>query len=182
MRFKCLCYTIAAVIVSSVSLYAQEAVSATNASTSLAEEIVSIMHFEGNFDAMKGKMEALLTSQKPAGIPQDAWDRIAKQSQQTMQSVFSAMTWEKMKPVYVSLYAETFTPDELQGLIDFYKTPVGQKYIEKQPQLQAAIMQKSQSMMKDIMPLILKSTPLPTAIGSSNPILPASSGTVTPTP
>jgi hypothetical protein len=87
-----------------------------------------------------------------------------------------------MKPVYVSLYAETFTPDELQGLIDFYKTPVGQKYIEKQPQLQAAIMQKSQSMMKDIMPLILKSTPLPTAIGSSNPILPASSGTVTPTP
>ncbi|MEI6376096.1 MAG: DUF2059 domain-containing protein [bacterium] len=169
------------VLTISTHLHAQEVVP-TNASTPLAEEFVSLMHIEANFDAMKSKMASLLTPQKPAGISQDAWDHVTKQSQQTMESVFSAMSWEKMKAMYVSLYAETFTPGELRGLIDFYKTPAGQKYIEKQPQFQEAVMQKSQAMMKDMMPTLMKSMPLPTAIGSSNAILPASSGTATPTP
>jgi hypothetical protein len=182
MSFKHPLFAIAIIIATSISLYAQEAAPTTNASTPLAEEIVSIMHFEANFDVMKSKMASLLTPQKPAGISQDAWDQVTKQSQQTMESVFSAMSWEKMKSMYVSLYAETFTPGELQGLIDFYKTPAGQKYIEKQPQLQAAILQKSQAMMKDMMPPLMKSMPLPTVVGSSTPIPPASSETGTQTP
>lgn len=179
MKTKHHLLSLAVVIVFLASLHAQDAVPSTNASTPLAEELVSIMHDEKNFDSMKAKMSALLTTQKPPGIPQEAWDRVAKQSQQTMESVFSAMTWDKMKPMYVSIYAETFTPEELQGLIAFYKTPVGQKWIEKQPQLQTAIMKNSQAMVKDIMPSIMKSIPLPTAAGSSQPI---PSGMATPTP
>lgn len=169
-------------IITLSTVHAQNAVPSTNASTPLAEELLSLMHLETNFDSMKSKMGSLLTTQKPAGIPQDAWDRVVKKSQETMGAVFSSMSWEKMRPMYVSIYAETFTPEELQGLIAFYKTPVGQKWIEKQPQLQAAIMQKSQSMTKDIMPSIMKSIPLPFPQGLSAPIQPTSSGTATPTP
>ena len=163
-------------------LWAQDESLATNASTPLAEKLVSLMHFETNFDAMKGKMGALLTSQKPAGVSQDAWDQVTKQSQQTMESVFSTMTWEKMKAVYISLYAETFSPAELQGLIDFYKTPVGQKWIEKQPQMQAQIMMKMQVMMKDIMPAIMKSGGMPAGSGSSAPIQPVQTTDKAPSP
>jgi hypothetical protein len=163
-------------------LNAQEAVPLTNASTPLAGEFVSIMHVQSNFDSMKSKMGALLTPQKPAGIPQDAWDKVSKQSQQTMKSVFDAMTWEKMRPMYVSIYAETFTPEELQGLIAFYKTPVGQKWIEKQPQLQTEIMLKSQAMIKDLMPSLMKSFPIPAAAGSSTPVQPVLPTQASPTP
>ena len=152
--------------------FAEDNPSPTNASTPLAEELVSLMGSEKNFDAMKERMSSLMNAQKPPGISQDAWDRVSKQTQQTMGSVFSAMSWDKIKPMIVAMYAETFSPGELQGLIDFYKTPVGQKWIEKQPQLQAQIMMKTQSMMKDIMPGLMKSATMPAPTGSSTPIQP----------
>lgn len=99
-----------------------------------------------------------------------------------MDAVIPSMTWEKMRPIYVSLYAETFSPEELQGLIAFYKTPVGQKWIERQPQLQTAIMEKSQVVVMDIMPPIMNPPTPPSATGSSIPIQTIPSGTPTPTP
>jgi hypothetical protein len=157
----------------SVSLAcAQENPPSTNASSPLAEELVSLLGSEKTFDAMKGRMISLMNAQKPPGISQDAWDRVSKQTRQTMESVFSAMSWDKMKPMIVSLYAETFSTQELQGLVDFYKTPVGQKWIEKQPQLQAQIMEKTQAMVKDVMPTLMKSATMPAPTGSSTPIQP----------
>ncbi len=99
-----------------------------------------------------------------------------------MKSVFDAMTWDKMRPMCVSIYAETFTPEELQGLIAFYKTPVGQKWIEKHPPLQTEIMFKSQAMIRDLMPSLMKSTPTPTATGSSTPVQPVLPNQASPTP
>jgi len=39
-------------------------------------------------------------------------------------------------------------------MIDFFKSPVGQKWIAKQPQLQAATMQKMQAIMMQAQPRI----------------------------
>jgi len=47
-----------------------------------------------------------------------------------------------------------FTEKELQAVIDFYKSPVGAKFIEKQPELMAQTMQKMQVEMAKIMPKI----------------------------
>ena len=47
-----------------------------------------------------------------------------------------------------------FTEEELQGLIDFYKSPVGNKFLEKQPELMAATMNRMQTEMAKIMPKI----------------------------
>ena len=47
-----------------------------------------------------------------------------------------------------------FTEDELQDLIDFYKSPLGQKMLKKQPELMKATMQKMQVEMSKVMPKI----------------------------
>jgi hypothetical protein len=44
-----------------------------------------------------------------------------------------------MKPIYVEIYRDSFDQTEIDGLIAFCRTPVGQSFIEKMP----VVMQKS---------------------------------------
>jgi hypothetical protein len=45
------------------------------------------------------------------------------------------MSWDSLKDDYARIYAEAFTEDELRQIITFYKTPAGQKAINKIPTL-----------------------------------------------
>ena len=76
-----------------------------------------------------------------------------------MQSVKQLMSWDSIKPMFVKIYADNFDEAELQGLIDFYKTPVGQTWIAKQPQIQAATMQAMAQLMPKIQAAMMKSMP-----------------------
>ena len=58
--------------------------------------------------------------------------------------------------MFAEIYSDVFTEDEIQGIIDFYKSPIGQKMLEKQPELTGATMQKMQVEMAKIMPAIQK--------------------------
>jgi hypothetical protein len=71
-----------------------------------------------------------------------------------MQSTEEEFSWDKIGQTFVEIYAEVFTKDELDELTQFYESPIGQKFVEKQPQLQAATMKRMQSLMMEIMPRI----------------------------
>jgi uncharacterized protein len=45
------------------------------------------------------------------------------------------LSFEKLKPELVRMYAETFSAGELRQLTDFYATPVGKKALRTLPQL-----------------------------------------------
>lgn len=84
-----------------------------------------------------------------------------KEKQATVREVVNAevkdlMNWDKIKPRFIAIYAETFSADELQGMIDFFKSPVGRSWIEKQPAIQAATMQQMQGLMMEIQPKIME--------------------------
>jgi hypothetical protein len=51
------------------------------------------------------------------------------------------MTKEEFIGIIVPLYDEHFTHDDIRKLIEFYKTDVGQKYVEKLPELSTKSMQ-----------------------------------------
>lgn len=55
--------------------------------------------------------------------------------------------WKVMRPMYVQLYKEVFTQEEVDGMIAFYKTPAGAATIEKMP----LVMQRSMVMMQERM-------------------------------
>ena len=61
------------------------------------------------------------------------------------------ISWANMKAMYVTIYRETFTQDEIDGLIAFYRSPTGAAFIDKMP----LIMQKSSALMQARMPQIL---------------------------
>jgi hypothetical protein len=55
--------------------------------------------------------------------------------------------WEKMAPRYRVLYRETFTQEEVDGLIAFYRSPAGAALVKKMPVLIQQVMAMTQSMM-----------------------------------
>jgi hypothetical protein len=56
--------------------------------------------------------------------------------------------WDAMRPMYVRLYRETFTEDEVKAMLKFYKTPAGQAMIKKMPQLIHDVMDDVTRVMK----------------------------------
>ena len=76
----------------------------------------------------------------------------------TMQSKVVALfrqefNWDKLEPAYIRIYQNSFTQAEIDGILNFYKTPAGKALIDKMP----AVLQNSIAEMQNQMgPLIQK--------------------------
>lgn len=123
----------------------------------LAEQLLTSMDMqatvEKSFEMVKQMIPAQLKKMEATrGVTQknQAEDALKK----TMDLVLQEMSWDKLKGDYISIYAETFTADELKGLVSFYESPIGKKLIEKQPALMQRSMQVSQKQMMTLMPKI----------------------------
>lgn len=88
---------------------------------------------------MSETIKKALADQKQKLNPkqQEAVDRFVEQY-----TAFFAenMTWEKFRPLYVRLYQETFTQEDVDGILSFYKTTAGQALINKMPLLMSKVM------------------------------------------
>jgi uncharacterized protein len=78
------------------------------------------------------------------------------------QQIFALLTqrlsWQKMKPQFAQAYADTFTADDLSGMLAFYRSPAGQDYINKMPGLMAKFNAIGQQQMAGAGPEIQKIT------------------------
>jgi len=122
----------------------------------LAEELLGAMQvqtaIEKSFEMVK---EMMVSQANQMGLPEgEASEKAQGSMNKTMDMVMAEMTWDKLKDDYISIYAETFNVEELQGLVDFYKGPIGQKFVEKQPELMRRSMLISQKQMAELMPKI----------------------------
>ena len=63
------------------------------------------------------------------------------------------MTWDKLEPLYVRVYQNTFTQGEVDGMLAFYRTDAGRAVIEKMPAVIQTTMGEMQLRMQ---PLIQK--------------------------
>jgi len=55
--------------------------------------------------------------------------------------------WARLKPGFATIYAETFTQQEVDGLIAFYEGPIGKALVAKTPQLTQRSFQMMQQRM-----------------------------------
>jgi hypothetical protein len=130
-------------------------IAANPAQEAKAKELISLMEIEKNIDASVVQITKMMDGMIDAqGLdPESA--KVAKEiSKKSMESSFKQMKQIDWVTMFGSIYSDVFTVDELQGIIDFYKSPVGKKMLEKQPELTAATMQKMQAEMAKFMPQI----------------------------
>lgn len=74
--------------------------------------------------------------------------------QRVMDTVNQNIGWKALKPDFINLYASTYTEEELDGIVAFYKSPIGQKMIEKTPELTTRSTQITQQKMTELQPVL----------------------------
>jgi hypothetical protein len=62
--------------------------------------------------------------------------------------------WDKLEPEMVKLYTKGFSEAELNELIAFYKSPLGQKVLKQMPALFSESMKMTQSKLEPVVPQI----------------------------
>lgn len=123
--------------------------------TKLASELLQTMQVDKalnqSFDAMREMQKQAVM--KLAKSPES--QALALETQDKMMDLMKQeMSWENLKPDFEKLYAETYSAEELDGLLKFYQSPLGKKFIEKQPEMQRKTMLMMQQLMMRIMPKI----------------------------
>jgi hypothetical protein len=109
-------------------------------------------------DVMKNAMQQATQGQPPPPEAQKTFDKCRSEVITAMQQQF---TWDKLEPMYMRIYQKSFNQSEVNGMIEFYKTPVGQAVINKMPvvmqnsmnevmQMMGPMMQRIERMQKDV--------------------------------
>jgi len=109
------------------------------------------------FAQMEGAMKASL-QRLTKGRPLSADEQATLDKQQAKMSAIlkEELSWDKVKDQYVQTYREMFSQEEIDGLIAFYQTPVGQSLVSKQPELTNRTMTILQQRMAPVMQRIQK--------------------------
>ena len=113
------------------------------------EQTVSTM-LQGMDQELATSMRSMLSEQKLSDAERAKMDVIF---QKTGQILREEMAWSKMRPIYVQIYRESLTDEDLAGMLAFYKTPAGQAMIEKMP----IIVKKSMDITREqVMPRMVR--------------------------
>jgi hypothetical protein len=81
---------------------------------------------------MKAAMDGAVAGRH---ITSDEEKRLEDFRAQAEGKVRDQLSWPKLKGLYAKVYSDNLTQEEVDGLIGFYSTPVGQSYVGKQPQI-----------------------------------------------
>ena len=136
------------------------AASAAPATDAAIEELLQVTHAESMQNGVKARLEQGLHTVLTEAMAQEkltlnqqrAFDQYAAKAAKLLGE---EMDWLKMKPQFVQIYRETFTQEELEGLLAFYRSPVGQATIEKMPQVMQKSMELSERQLSGLMPKFL---------------------------
>ncbi|MGB0414815.1 MAG: DUF2059 domain-containing protein [Coraliomargarita sp.] len=124
-----------------------------------AVELMKLMEIRKNMEASKGQLMQFSSSMIDSqGLSAEEARKAKAAAGKSTAAAFDAMSQIDWEGMFASVYAKVFTEEELQGLLDFYQSPVGQKFLDKQPELTAATMQKMQLEMAKVMPQIQQTT------------------------
>jgi len=162
MRRRAILVTLMSALTCGQQLHAQQQ---DTEKTALVEEMLVTMKLEQNVPEIVKQIDAYITSQVEQSInslQMNTGDR--RRASEDLQAfnkrlltvTTEGLAWEKIKPLYVRVYSDTFSIEELQGALAFFKTPVGQAWNAKTSTLASAMMQATQERMTALTPVIQK--------------------------
>jgi uncharacterized protein len=94
-----------------------------------------------------------------------------------------ALSWSTVEPLLVQAYQSTFTQEEVNAMLKFYDSPVGQSVGAKLPTVNQQISQLTQQRMQDVIPKIIEAQKdMAERLKAANSGAPAEAGAGQPTP
>lgn len=138
-------------------LFFSAAALAAPAKDSTIKELMKVVKTRKLMDSMRSQMDVLMDNSVKAALhgktpnakQQAAIDKMKKR---IVALLDDELSWKRFEPLSINLYKETFTEEELQGMLKFYQTPAGQAVINKMPTLMQKTMVAVQGMTQDLEP------------------------------
>ena len=137
------------------------ALAETKPSDASLEELLTITESQKLVDGMWPQVEAMMNNAAKQALGNTSLNgeqqKVMEGANSKMATVFKdEFSFEKMKPMMVSIYKESFSQDEVDSMIKFYKSKGGQAVIKKMPMVMQSTMSNVQAQMSNIMPKIQK--------------------------
>jgi len=119
----------------------------------IIEEILLVTKADANVDqTMKTvytQMRAVIEKQfAEMGASEDMQPILKRYLDKAFGIMKQTLSWQVLKDDMIDLYMQTFTEDELKGMLAFYKSPVGRSVVDKMPK----VMQESMVIAQKYMP------------------------------
>jgi hypothetical protein len=116
---------------------------------------MSIMDMDAMMDGMYTQMEGMFQGLSTEfGVKPDEKELFDKHYSKMVSLMKTEMNWAKLKEPMIELYVNAFSDAEIDGMLTFYKSDIGQSTLTKLPVVMQQSMQISQSLVKDLMPKI----------------------------
>lgn len=121
----------------------------------LAEEMLEVSQASSVLDNMSKQVDAMFAQTvQQMNLTGDKQAEAEKYQQRLNTIMKEELSWDKLKGQFVDVYVDVFSEEELEELVEFYKSPLGQKLIVKMPQLMQESMGLAQKQMQSIIPKI----------------------------
>ena len=112
------------------------------------EKLLTVAHTQKMVEGMIPQIEAMMKSMEDKMVdsqnlsPEEnakAKELAAATTKKMMPIMKAQLSWENLKKIYFPIYRDSFSLEEIDGLIAFYSSPAGKAMVEKMP----IVMQKS---------------------------------------
>ena len=104
-------------------------------------------------DAMMKMVEPMMKGMQAQGdkdIPAEQRAKVGEMQEKIMALV--AVSLSKAKPALVKAYTDTYTEEEIDDILAFYKSPAGKAFLQKTPEFMQRSMPVTMQMMGDLLP------------------------------
>jgi hypothetical protein len=127
------------------------------ASEASVRELLEVNQTRKLVDGMFGQMDTMMQ----ASMKRATGDAVVTPEQQAVFDRMRAklitlirdeMKWEILEPELMEIYRQSFTEEEVIGMLGFYRSPAGQAMIAKMPRVMQQSLETSQKHMAAMMP------------------------------
>ena len=123
------------------------------------KQLLAVTKVRGTVDGLKSQLKDMMhktVQQTLKGkVPTMEQQAAIENMEDKMLAVLQKeLAWEKLEPNYVKLYQQAYSEDEVNGMLAFYRTPVGQAVVDKSPIVMQQMMLQMQEMQQRLLPEI----------------------------
>jgi hypothetical protein len=137
------------------------ATAAAPASESSIKQLLAVTQVQKLLDGMRVQFDSLMNNAVQQALKGKTPNTRQQEAIENMKNRMVALlqgelAWEKIEPMYLRLYKESFSEEEVDSMLSFYKTPGGQALINKMPGLMQKTMLEVQKMLSGVTPQLQK--------------------------
>ena len=123
-------------------------------------QLLQVTHTHQIFENAGAQMDATMGKSMRAAMQMQLnpeQEKIVDESQARLLAVIKdALSWSTLEPALVQAYQSTFTQEEVNAMLKFYDSPLGQSVGAKLPTVNQQMTQLTQQRMQSVIPRIIE--------------------------